>query len=219
MSRPGLRPGGPSTRVHADEPRWRIPAEGEATVLLTAVLLAAVTAGCGSSDDSSAATPGLSATASTSASAAAGVLGIRDPWVKAADNGMTAAFGTLVNDSDADVTLTGAATDVAPMELHEMTMKDGKMVMQAKQGGIVIKAKSEHVLEPGGDHLMLMNLKQPVEAGDELTFTLTFADGRTQTFTAVAKPFTGAQERYAPGHGQPMPGMSATPGMSMSPAS
>ena len=80
-----------------------------------------------------------------------------------------------------------------------MAMKDGKMVMQAKQGGIVIKAKSTHALEPGGDHLMLMNLAKPVQAGDELTFTLTFADGRTQQFTAVAKPFTGAQESYAPG--------------------
>ncbi|MER7457955.1 copper chaperone PCu(A)C [Micromonospora sp. NPDC126480] len=177
--------------------------------LLSAAILAVSIAGCGSSDDSSTATPTASPTASASASTAAGVLGIRDPWVKAADKGMTAAFGTLVNDGDTDVTITSASTEVSPMELHEMTMKDGKMVMQAKQSGIVIKAKSEHVLQPGGDHLMMMNLKQPVKAGDELTFTLTFADGRTQTFTAVAKPFTGAQESYAPGHG--MPDSSASP--------
>ncbi|WFE53135.1 copper chaperone PCu(A)C [Micromonospora sp. WMMD1155] len=180
-----------------------------------AALVAFGAAGCGSSDSSSAAESGPS----VSASAPSGVVTIRDPWVKAADKGMTAAFGTLVNDGDTDVTVTGAATSVSPMELHEMTMKDGKMVMQAKQGGIVIKAKSTHALEPGGDHLMLMNLTKPVQAGDELTFTLTFADGKTQQFTAVAKPFTGAQESYAPGHGQPMPGTSATPEMSMSPAS
>ncbi|MBO4161291.1 copper chaperone PCu(A)C [Micromonospora antibiotica] len=187
-----------------------------AVVLATAAVLVAVGAGgCASSDSSSTAQPSPSA----SASAAAGVVTIRDPWVKAADKGMTAAFGTLVNDGDTDVTLTSAATSVSPMELHEMTMKDGKMVMQQKQGGIVIKAKSTHALEPGGDHLMLMDLTKPVQAGDELTFTLTFADGKTQQFTAVAKPFTGAQETYAPGHGEPMPGMSATPGMTMTPAS
>ncbi|MFY1683699.1 copper chaperone PCu(A)C [Micromonospora sp. WMMD730] len=187
-----------------------------AVVLATAAVLVAVGAGgCASSDSSSTAQPSPSA----SASAAAGVVTIRDPWVKAADKGMTAAFGTLVNDGDTDVTLTSAATSVSPMELHEMTMKDGKMVMQQKQGGIVIKAKGTHALEPGGDHLMLMNLAKPVQAGDELTFTLTFADGKTQQFTAVAKPFTGAQETYAPGHGEPMPGMSATPGMTMTPAS
>jgi len=180
-----------------------------------AALLAVGAAGCASAEPSSNAAPSSSASAST----ATGVVGIRDPWVKAADKGMTAAFGTLVNDGDTDVTVTAAATSLSSMELHEMAMKDGKMVMQQKQGGIVIKAKSTHALEPGGDHLMLMNLTKPVQAGDELTFTLTFADGKTQQFTAVAKPFTGAQESYAPGHGEPMTGMSATPGMSMSPAS
>ncbi|MCX5065834.1 copper chaperone PCu(A)C [Micromonospora lupini] len=185
-----------------------------AVALATAAALVAVgAAGCGSSDSPSSAQPG------PSASAAAGVVAIRDPWVKAADKGMTAAFGTLVNDGDADVTVTGAATSVSSMELHEMAMQDGKMVMRQKQGGIVVKARSTHALEPGGDHLMLMNLTRPVQAGDELTFTLTFADGRTQQFNAVAKPFTGAQESYAPGHGEPMTGMSATPEMSMSPAS
>ncbi|WP_194822643.1 copper chaperone PCu(A)C [Micromonospora sp. S-DT3-3-22] len=187
-----------------------------AFVLATAAALVAVGAGgCASSDSSSTAQPSPSA----SASAATGVVTIRDPWVKAADKGMTAAFGTLVNDGDTDVTLTSVTTSVSAMELHEMAMKDGKMVMQQKQGGIVIKAKSTHALEPGGDHLMLMDLTKPVQAGDELTFTLTFADGKTQQFTAVAKPFTGAQETYAPGHGEPMPGMSATPGMTMTPAS
>ncbi|WP_433113335.1 copper chaperone PCu(A)C [Micromonospora sp. CA-246542] len=182
---------------------------------VAAALLATGATGCGSSDSSSAAPP----SPSMSANAPAGVVTVRDPWVKAADKGMTAAFGTLVNDGDTEVTLTGVATSASPMELHEMTMKDGKMVMQQKQGGIVIKAKGSHALEPGGDHLMLMNLARPVRAGDQLTVTLTFADGRTQEFTAVAKPFTGAQESYAPGHGEPMPGMSATPEMSMSPAS
>ncbi|MET8278941.1 copper chaperone PCu(A)C [Micromonospora sp. NPDC005174] len=182
---------------------------------VAAALVAFGATGCGSSDPSSAAQP----SPSVSASATAGVVTVRDPWVKAADKGMTAAFGTLVNDADTDVTLTSAATSASPMELHEMTMKDGKMVMQQKQGGIVIKARSSHALEPGGDHLMLMSIAKPVQAGDELTFTLTFADGRTQQFTAVAKPFTGAQESYAPGHGEPVPGMSATPEMSTSPAS
>ncbi|GAA2184838.1 copper chaperone PCu(A)C [Micromonospora lupini] len=187
-----------------------------AVALATAAALVAVgAAGCSSSDSPSSAQSGPSA----SASAVAGVVTIRDPWVKAADEGMTAAFGTLVNDGDTDVTVTGATTDVSSMELHEMAMKDGTMVMRQKQGGIVIKARSTHALEPGGDHLMLMSLTRPVQAGDELTFTLTFADGRTQQLSAVAKPFTGAQESYAPGHGEPMTGMSATPEMSTSPAS
>ncbi|MEV4713361.1 copper chaperone PCu(A)C [Micromonospora sp. NPDC049374] len=172
-------------------------------VLFTGAALIVSLAACGGSSGESSTTP----TPSAAATVEAGVLGVRDPWVKAADEGMTAAFATLVNDSDTDVTITGAATAVSPMELHEMAMADGKMVMRAKQGGVVIKARSEYKLEPGGDHLMLMDLAKPLRAGDELTFTLSFADGRTQTFRAVAKPFTGAQESYAPGHGEPMPDM------------
>lgn len=185
-------------------------------VLFTGVLLASLVAGCGSADDDTTAAPGPSATPTPAATAVAadGVLTVRDPWVKAADAGMTGAFATLVNNTDADVTITGATSAVSPMELHEMTMRDGQMVMQAKEGGVVVKARSEYRLEPGGDHLMLMNLAQPVHAGDEVSFTLTFGDGRTQTFTAVAKPFTGAQESYAPGHGEP----SHAPSPSHSPA-
>ncbi|MGW4498728.1 copper chaperone PCu(A)C [Micromonospora sp. NPDC004336] len=182
----------------------------------TAALLATATlllggAGCGSSREPSAGTPGPASSATADAPAA-GVLGVRDAWVKAADTGMTAAFGTLVNDGDADVTISGAATDVSPVELHETAVRDGQPVMRAKQGGLVVRARSTYALEPGGDHLMLMGLTQPVRAGDQVRIALTFADGRTQTFTAVAKPFTGAQESYAPGHDAPAPGASGTPG-------
>src|SRR4051812_19720909 len=78
-------------------------------------------AGCGASD---AATP-------------AATLTIKDPWVKAVDSGMTAAFGTLTNGTGKDVTVVSAATPVSPMELHEMAMDNGKMVMRPKEGGFL----------------------------------------------------------------------------------
>lgn len=58
---------------------------------------------------------------------------------------------------------------------------------------------------------MLMNVASPVKAGDELTFTLTFADGKSVQFSAIAKPFTGAGESYDPGHPSMSPGMSMSP--------
>ncbi|WP_422769824.1 copper chaperone PCu(A)C [Plantactinospora sp. WMMC1484] len=177
--------------------------------LALALMAALAVAGCGGTGETPEAAPSPSATADPNP------FTVRDPWVKAADKGMTAAFGTLVNNTAADVTITGVSTSVSPMEIHEMAMKDGKMVMQPKTGGLTVKAGGSHVLEPGGDHLMLMELSKPVRAGDELAFTLTFADGKTAEFTAVAKPFTGAEESYDPSSGMPM-----TPGqeMTMSPA-
>jgi periplasmic copper chaperone A len=146
-------------------------------------------AGCG----------GDAATGSTPAASAA-VLTVKDPWVKAGPAGeMTAAFGVLTNGTDADLTVTGAESPVSPMELHEMTMKDGRMVMRPKEGGFVIKAGGTHELSPGGDHLMLMKPAKAVEAGDEVSFTLRLAGGSSVTFSAIAKPFAGAGESYAPG--------------------
>ncbi|WP_329109148.1 copper chaperone PCu(A)C [Micromonospora sp. NBC_01699] len=195
------------------------PAPRRRTTLVTIVCAAVAslaligaTAGCGGSEPAE-------SPASPSASATAGPFSLRDPWVKAADSGMTAAFGTLVNDSDTDVTVVSAASSVSPMELHEMTMKDGKMVMQPKADGLVVKAHGTHVLEPSGDHLMLMKLAKPVRSGDEVAFTLTFADGGTAEFRAIVKPFAGAGESYDPGAGMNMdPTASPGPGMSMSPA-
>ena len=114
---------------------------------------------------------------------------------------MTAGFGTFVNNGAADVTIVSADSPASGVELHEMAMKDGEMVMKPKEGGIVVKAGASHKLEPGGDHLMLMDLIKPVKPGDEVAFKLAFADGTTYDFTAVAKPFTGAEESYAPSMG------------------
>lgn len=145
--------------------------------------------------------------ATSAPTAPAAALSIKDPWVKAADKGMTAAFGTLVNNTDKDVTVVGVASPASPMELHEMAMDDGKMVMRPKEGGFVIKAKANHELSPGGDHLMLMKPAAPIKPGDEVTFTLTLSDGSTIPFSAIAKPFAGAGESYAPSGAPSMAGM------------
>ncbi|SNS84491.1 copper chaperone PCu(A)C [Actinoplanes regularis] len=159
-------------------------------VVVAAALVAGGLAACG---DSATGT----ATAVPAAPPAA-ALTVKDPWVKAVDSGMTAAFGTLVNNTGGDVTVVGASSPVSPVELHEMAMQDGAMVMRPRAGGLVIKAGGTHVLAPGGDHLMLMKPSAAIRPGDELKFTLTLGDGGTVSFSAVAKPFAGAGESYAP---------------------
>ncbi|WP_341853970.1 copper chaperone PCu(A)C [Brachybacterium sp. GPGPB12] len=86
-----------------------------------------------------------------------------DPWVKAAEEGMTSAFGTLTNATGRALQLISASTPSAGMvEPHE-TMGDGSggMSMQEKEGGFPVPDGGELVLEPGGDHLMLMDLAAP----------------------------------------------------------
>jgi copper(I)-binding protein len=123
---------------------------------------------------------------------------VRDPWVKAAGSEMTSVFGTLVNNTGKDIVVLSATSSVSPMELHEMIMQGGTMVMRPKPGGFVLKAGGSEQLSPGGDHLMLMQPIRPIRPGDELSVTLNLSDGTRFTFSAIAKPYAGADESYAP---------------------
>ncbi|WP_345498084.1 copper chaperone PCu(A)C [Nocardia callitridis] len=128
---------------------------------------------------------------------------VHEQWVKAVDSGMTAAFAELENSSDAPVRVVGASTPASSrMELHEIVSGDsGSMVMRPKEGGFVIPAGASHVLSPGGDHLMLMDVTAPLTPGLSTEFTLEFEDHSTATFAAQVRDFAGAQENYEPGGG------------------
>lgn len=157
--------------------------------LATTALL--VLSGCAESDSS--AEP-----AATSSARAGDVVTINDAWVKAAESGMSAAFGDLTNPGTEDITLVAVTSPASSMlELHETVENEsGSMAMRQKDGGFTIPAGGQVTLEPGGNHIMLMDLHDPVKAGDELTFILTFSDESTFEFTAPAKDYAGANENY-----------------------
>ena len=148
--------------------------------------------GCGAAADAA------SSSASGGATQAASVT-VTDPWIKAADTDMTGAFAVLGNTGDADAELTGASTPAAKtVELHEMTGSAGAMQMQELEGGIAVPAGGGATLAPGGLHLMLMDLTDPLEAGETVEVTLDFADGSTSEVEFEVKTYTGANETYAP---------------------
>ncbi|WP_275006214.1 copper chaperone PCu(A)C [Promicromonospora iranensis] len=125
----------------------------------------------------------------------------KDLWVKAVDSGMSAGFGTLTNTGSSDVVLTSAASIISSdMELHVTGPdEDGQMVMSPQEGGFIIAPGDTLVLEPGGDHIMFMDVREPVGPGDTVDLTLTFEDGSAVDVTAPAKDFTGGDEEYVPG--------------------
>ncbi|MEU6428642.1 copper chaperone PCu(A)C [Microbispora sp. NPDC046973] len=170
--------------------------------LLTAAACAApsgTAAGTATGTAAGTVSPAATQTPASAAATAAAPLSIEDPWVKTARSGMSAVFATLVNTTGEAVTVVAASTPVSPsVELHEVVGDGGTMTMRRKQGGFVIPAGGRHVLQPGGDHIMLMDVRTAVEPGAEVPFTLTLKDGRTVSFTAVAKEFAGANESYAP---------------------
>ena len=97
-----------------------------------------------------------------------------------------AAYFTIANPG-ADDTLTGAATPVADMaELHRTSAVNGVMQMRP-----VASVKVPHgqlvTFGPGGLHVMLMGLKQPLKQGDSFPLTLTFAKAGDVTVNAVVQ--------------------------------
>ena len=126
---------------------------------------------------------------------------VMDPWVRSTtgteDPSMTAAFMTLMNQGEEDAELVSAKSDVAGMaQLHEMASGDDGMVMQEVEDGIAIPAGEGVALAPGSYHVMLMDLSGELAPGDEVSFTLTYADGSTQDVTAPVKEFTEEEGHY-----------------------
>lgn len=161
-----------------------------------------VAAGCSSNETAQPATTSAAATTATSETqAASGAVTISDTWVKATagteDPSMTAAFGVLKNNSDKDLTIVSATNSVSDRtELHEMAMEGGSMVMRPIAGGIAIPAGGSTTLEPGGLHVMIMDVKRPITPGEQIDVNLTLSDGSTVAFQTLAKEFSGANEEY-----------------------
>ncbi|GAA1568165.1 copper chaperone PCu(A)C [Kribbella sancticallisti] len=160
------------------------------------IALPALLSSCGLSDEKP------DAATTQAAVTTPGVL-VEDVWVRATagakDITMTAAFMSLTNPGKSEVKLTSATSPVAGLvQLHEMAMKDGKMVMREKTGGIAVPAESHAHLKPSGDHVMLMELKQPLKPGDEVPLTLKFSDGSSHDLTVPVKAFTEEEEHYHP---------------------
>ncbi len=55
-----------------------------------------------------------------------------------------------------------------------MTMEGGVMKMRPVEGGLEIKPGETVTLQPGGYHMMLVDLKHPLEAGQDVKATLKF---------------------------------------------
>jgi len=101
----------------------------------------------------------------------------------------TAAYFSLQNPSDTKQTLIGVSADFATKaEIHNHILVDGMMSMQ-QQSEVVIQPGESIQFSPGGLHIMLFGLKQPLSEGQSVVFSLQTSDGESISVTAnVAKP-------------------------------
>jgi copper(I)-binding protein len=121
------------------------------------------------------------------ASTSADNITVEIPEVRSTPPGqkITGAFMTLKNTSATDIKLVAAQAEIANVtEIHESGMKDGVMYMN-KVENISVPANGSVELKPGGFHIMLIDLKNPLTSGEKANLTLTFSDNSQKTVEAA----------------------------------
>lgn len=68
-------------------------------------------------------------------------------------------------------------------DMDDMDGMSGQMRMQELEGGLALTAGETVTFEPGGYHIMLLDLAEPLQTGDEIDLTLEFAEGGEQSVT------------------------------------
>ncbi|EXI84712.1 MAG: hypothetical protein AW11_03767 [Candidatus Accumulibacter regalis] len=131
-------------------------------------------------------------------------LTIADAYVRMVPPGTpnTAAFMTIVNNGTSDRKLIKAESPLARRgELHTHLNDQGMMRMR-QVAEIEIKAATQTELKPGGYHVMLLDLQQPLREGETVPLTLRFDDNSTKLLDApVKKPQTVMKTENPPEHG------------------
>jgi copper(I)-binding protein len=117
------------------------------------------------------------------AGAASAQVEVKDAWARPAVPGQsgTGAFMTITAPQGAK--LVGASSAVAGVtEIHEMAMEGNVMKMRAI-AALDLPAGRPVELKPGGYHVMLMDLKQPLKAGEKvkIELRLEMTDGKRVT--------------------------------------
>ena len=125
---------------------------------------------------------------------------VTDAWIRGTVPGQTGTGAFMLLTSAADMALVGVASPAAKVvEIHEMA-RDGNVMRMRAIDKLVLPAGKAVELKPGGYHVMLMDLVQPLREGESIPVTLTFADkdGRktTQEISAPVRALTAMGQKH-----------------------
>jgi periplasmic copper chaperone A len=104
-----------------------------------------------------------------------GPLRIVNPWTRAAGQGMQGGGFLVIRNTAAmpDKLISASSPAAGRMELHTH-IRDGDVMRMRPVNDIPVPANGEVTLQPGGLHLMLIGLTQPMNAGQTIPVTLRF---------------------------------------------
>jgi copper(I)-binding protein len=127
---------------------------------------------------------------------------VAEPWVRGtvAQQKASGMFARITSAQGGR--LVSASSPVAGVvEIHEMAMSGDVMKMRALPNGLDLPAGKAVELKPGGFHIMLMDLKQQLKAGDTVPVTLVIesADKKRET-VEIKAPVKAMNPTAAPQH-------------------
>jgi len=112
-------------------------------------------------------------------------INVSEAWARATMPGQPVSGAYMQIRSDADARLVGVSSPAVPrVEVHEMKM-DGDVMRMREVKAIELPKGKTVSLQPGGFHIMLMNLQKPIAAGDVIPLTLVVESGGKQQAVEV----------------------------------
>ncbi len=106
---------------------------------------------------------------------------VSESWIKTTIPGGAVSAAYMQIKSATPSKLIKAESPAAGLvEIHDMKMNAGVMEMKALDA-IDVPANKAVILKPGGMHVMLMNVKKPINKGDKIPMTLTFEGANKKT--------------------------------------
>jgi periplasmic copper chaperone A len=105
-----------------------------------------------------------------------GDIQIRHPWSRATPPGasVAAAYMEIRNTGkQADRLLSATSAVAQRVEMH-ITEREGEVMKMREAKAFDIPARERYTLRPGGAHMMLVDLKQPLKKGERFAMRLRF---------------------------------------------
>ncbi len=134
-----------------------------------------------------------------SARGQAGHIMVEHAWARASMVNIGAAYLMVVNGGKTADRLIAATTPVAAKaQIHRHVMK-GSVAQMRHVKALDIPAGKHVEFKPGGLHLMLMGLKQPLKKGQSFPLTLTFEKAGKITVRAIVLKVGSSGPAHHPG--------------------
>lgn len=115
-------------------------------------------------------------------------IAVSDPWARASVTTTGAAYLTVSNSGNKDDVLLEVRSPVAEkVEIHDMTM-DGMVMKMRRLDALPVAAGESVALAPGGKHIMLIGLVEPLSEGMAVPLTLVFERAGEVEVSAPVRP-------------------------------